>query len=168
MVDFLPVNHLEKRGKKHRVYPELLTVYCALDSFQNFIVVCLALHHFLYLALVALPLQFLTFLNDGTDIIGFNAANQRLYLVCLRYQLRVFKVILLFDIVQIGQLLDLFDELRVMLQLGLPLVQVHLLQYFEQVGVEAEVALVPARAVVLQYLLLVLHRICISLINNQI
>jgi hypothetical protein len=56
----------------------------------------------------------------------------------------------------------------VMLQLGLPLVQVHLLQYLEQVGVEAEVALVPARAVVLQYLLLVLHRICISLINNQI
>lgn len=125
-------------------------------------VVWLALHHLLYLALVALPLQFLALLNDGVDVIGLNAANQRPYLTGLRYELLVLKVILLFDIVQIGQLLDLLDELRVMLQLGLPLVQVHLLQYLQQVDVEVEVALVPARAVVLQNLLLVLHRTYIT------
>lgn len=106
---------------------------------------------------VAFPLQFLALLDDGLDVLCVDAADQRLDLVGVRDDLFVLIVFLVVVVAEVSQLFDAFDELRLVVQFGLPFVEIELLQNLQQLQVELVIAFVPTCRKVLKNLLLELH-----------
>lgn len=130
-----------------------------LDPLQNLLVLLLATDGPLDLDCIRLPAQLFALLDDEPDIISVDIVDERLDLVGLRNELIILVILIGMLAVQQRQFLDLLHQLRLALQLSLPLVHVQLSDQLKQVGMEVVIALVPPSRIKRKDSLLVLHRV---------
>jgi hypothetical protein len=92
---------------------------------------------------IALPFELLTLLDDGMYFGCADVAEQRFDLIGLRDKLLIFVVLFRTLTVYLIQLFYLLDQLSLMLELGLPFVQVEFFEQLEELHVKVVIAFIP-------------------------